>query len=74
MSEIVIYSRPSCSRCTEAENWLRSRDIVFVKRNVDNYREKLLKENPELKKLPIVEIDGKVIGTFEDLKEKMNGI
>jgi len=71
--KIVIYSRSGCSRCVSAEQYLNQRDISFSKEDIDKHRTRILRENPQIKKLPVVEVNEKVIGSYEELVNYIKG-
>lgn len=68
INSVVIYSRKGCSRCDAAEQLIESTDINYCVRSIDLHKQRLLKQNPELKKLPVIEINNKIIGSLEELQ------
>ena len=71
--KIVIYSRSGCSRCNNAELFLNKKEISFSKEDIDKHRTRILRENPQIKKLPVVEVNEKVIGSYEELVNYIKG-
>ena len=64
MRQIVLYSRPDCHLCDEARDVLESLleevdDVELTERNIDE-DDGLLRDY--LERIPVVELDGEVIG------------
>jgi len=68
---ITIYTRqdPPCSFCTRAKALLKSRDINFkeVRIGIDVTRESVIELFPNIKTIPIITVNGVVIGGYEQL-------
>lgn len=67
--KLVLYTRPTCSQCTQAKSFLQTKNIEYIEENIDVKKTELLKKYPSLRILPVVEYDGVVIGSLKELKE-----
>lgn len=65
MKNVVVYTSDTCSYCTLAKNYLRSKGIQFETRNVKNpvYRRELI--GMRLMGVPVIKIDDAVIVGFD---------
>ena len=72
MSKAVIWTKTYCPYCVNAKNLLQAKGIEYEERNIQEgewTREQLLEAVPGARTVPQIFIDGKLIGTFEHLKE-----
>ena len=69
---IEIYTRndPPCVYCESAKMFLDQREIKYKNHTVgeDLTREELLEQFPGIRTVPVVLIDGQVIGGFTEMK------
>ena len=67
----IVYSKEICPYCDMAKNLLKSKGIQFEEKvvGVNFTREELLEAVPNAKTVPQVVLDGKLIGSYEDLKK-----
>jgi glutaredoxin 3 len=70
----VIWSKPQCSYCDHAIALLQQKGIEFeVKKIGDGYtKEDLLEAVPDARSVPVIFLDGELIGGFTDLKVRLN--
>jgi glutaredoxin len=71
MSKAIVWTKTYCPYCVNAKNLLQSKGIEYEERNIqdgDWTREQLLEAVPGAKTVPQIFIDGKLIGTYEHLK------
>jgi len=71
-----IFTTEGCSSCTKAKNLLESYHIKYSTQRVDSYNDKKIYEliDPYTKKykfFPVIFNNGKFIGGYTDLKEKI---
>lgn len=69
MKEVKVYSTSYCPFCMKAKQLLKSKNIPFQEIDLTNdsaTREKLSKETG-WQTVPMIFIDGKLIGGFDDL-------
>jgi len=66
----IIWTKPGCPFCDMAKTFLNQRNISYEERNIGNgwTREQLLEAVPTAKTVPQIFINGKYIGTYENLK------
>ena len=77
MSNTVVWSKDHCPYCDMAKNLLKTRNIEFEDRNISRgewTKEQLLEAVPGARTVPQIFIDGKLVGTYEHLKEHFNQI
>jgi len=68
----TIYGGTSCSSCETAKNILGTKGIPFSYKNVDEDIEALeLVINNKFRSLPMITLDGELIGTLKDLQEHL---
>jgi glutaredoxin 3 len=67
--DVMIYSKPVCSFCTQAKNLLTIFGVAFNERVLDKdfTREWLLEQYSTARTFPVVVIDGMYIGGFDEL-------
>lgn len=71
MSNILIYSKPSCAFCDKAKTFLRMKNIEFTESVLgeDILTEDFTSLFPEVRTVPFVVIDGVKIGGYDKLVE-----
>jgi len=69
----IVWSKDSCSFCTQAKALLESQGIEYEERNMsrDWTREKLLEAVPTARTVPQIFIDEELVGGFNELKVKL---
>lgn len=69
--DITIYTLPVCPNCEELKNLLKSKNIKYITRDLedDNVRMELLMNSVTLVEAPIVEINGLYYNKDDTLKE-----
>ena len=74
MSNIVLYSKDSCSYCEQSKALLTVREIAFTELslNKDFTREEILQLFPTARTFPIITINGEYIGRYNQLLEKID--
>jgi len=72
---IDIYTRTDCSFCTSAKTFMQQKKMQYTEHLVgrDLTREELIEKFPQMKTLPIIVDDGRLIGGYTNLVEKYNG-
>jgi len=77
MTHVVIYTKTVCPYCTSAKSLFKNLGIQFEEINLDGndeLRAKLSSENNGFRTVPMIFIDGKFIGGFDDAnKLHING-
>jgi len=70
MAKVVIYTKDPCPYCVRAINMLNEKEISFEEIDLtDNFTEMdRIKNETGWRTMPIIMIDGKVIGGYSDLK------
>ena len=68
--KVKFYSRDNCSYCTMLRNLLEQKNIEYTefKLNVDFTREELLQLFPSAKTFPVVIVDDRYIGGYDNFK------
>jgi len=71
----VVWSKDSCPYCVQTKGLLKSKDIEFEERNIDQdwTREQLLEAVPTARTLPQIFVDDKLIGGFNELRRHLQG-
>jgi len=69
----IVWSKDSCSFCTQAKTLLESKGIEYEERNVsqDWTREQLLEAVPTARTLPQIFLDEELVGGFTELRKKL---
>jgi glutaredoxin len=69
----IVWSKDSCSFCTQAKALLESRGIEYEERNVSQNwtREQLLEAVPMARTLPQIFLDQEFVGGFTELRKKL---
>jgi len=68
---IIIYTLPICPNCDDLKNLLKSKDIKYITRDLedDDVRMELLMKSVTLVEAPIVDIDGEYYDKSGAIKE-----
>jgi glutaredoxin 3 len=71
----TVWSKYHCPYCDQAKALLTSKGIQFEEKKIgDGYtKEELLEAVPGARSVPVIFLDGELIGGFTDLKAKLNG-
>jgi glutaredoxin len=71
--KVVIWSKNGCTYCEKAKALLKSKDISFEERNINNgwTKEQLLEAVPNARTVPQIFFDNELVGGFEDLAKKL---
>jgi len=71
---IIVYSKPECSHCVRAANFLTAKKIDYtaLKLNVNFTREELIEQFPTARTFPVVVIDGVHIGGADQLIDRLS--
>ena len=66
MSQIKIYTTPTCTYCTMAKNWFRQQDIPFTEFNIarDLKRAEEVMRKTGQAGVPVIDVNGKMIVGF----------
>jgi glutaredoxin len=69
----IVWSKDSCSFCTQAKALLESKGIEYEERNVSQNwtREQLLEAVPTARTLPQIFLDQEFVGGFTELRKKL---
>ncbi len=70
MSDVTIYSTPTCGFCHMAKNWMKSKDIKYTEKDVsqDNEAAKEMVEKSGQMGVPVIDIDGDITVGFDKPK------
>lgn len=70
MTDIEIFTGPSCGYCTRAKALLATRGLPFRERDIsiETERAELVKRLPRARSIPQIFFDGSHIGGCEDLE------
>jgi len=70
MSEVIIYSTPTCTYCNAAKEFMRQHDVEFEEYDVSQDMEKAQRiiEATGQTGVPVIEIDGEFIIGFDKPK------
>lgn len=66
MKKVVVYSSDTCGYCTMAKDFLKSKGVEFVEKNVSNdmtARQELMKKG--FMGVPVIYVDDEVIHGFD---------
>ncbi|WGL59957.1 glutaredoxin [Pigmentibacter sp. JX0631] len=69
MTKVLIYTTTVCPYCNAAKNLFKSLNVEYEEINLDSdsdLRAKLSAENNGWRTVPMIFIDGKFIGGFDD--------
>ena len=69
----IVWSKDSCSFCTQAKALLESKGIEYEERNVSQNwtREQLLEAVPTARTLPQIFLGEELVGGFTELRKKL---
>jgi glutaredoxin len=69
----LIWSKNACTYCDQAKALLKSKNIFFEERNIDDNwtKKQLLESVPTARSLPQIFLDGEYVGGFTELKAKI---
>ncbi|MAJ57461.1 MAG: hypothetical protein CMI74_05255 [Candidatus Pelagibacter sp.] len=69
----IVWSKVPCGFCEAAKTLLKSKNIEFEERMIGKEwtMEQFLESVPGAKTVPQIILDGKLIGTYEDLKNHL---
>lgn len=69
----IVWSKNQCPYCDQAKALLTQRGIEFEERKIgDGYtKEDLLEAVPTARTVPQIFLDGKLIGGFTELRQKL---
>lgn len=76
-TKAIVWSKDYCPYCVNAKKLLDIKGIAYEERNISQgewTREQLLEAVPGARTVPQIFIDGKLIGTYDNLKEHFNQI
>lgn len=70
MAQIIMYKKNPCPYCDRAEALFKEKGVSYEKIDLTNDLDKLnrIKEETGWKTVPIIMIDGKLIGGYSDMK------
>ena len=70
MAKVIMYKKNPCPYCDRAEIFFKNRDIKIEIVDLTNNMDELnrIKTETGWKTVPIIMIDGKLIGGYNDLK------
>ncbi|MBD3379800.1 MAG: NrdH-redoxin [Candidatus Omnitrophica bacterium] len=76
MSEVKVYSSPTCPHCRQAKKFLEDNNIPFEDYDVTSDQEKAeeMKKKSGAMSVPVLDIDGDIIVGFNEseIKQKLN--
>ena len=71
-----IYSTKSCGYCVRAKSLLAANNLpfeeVYVDESAENFDE-MKNVAPNMKTVPVITLNGLLVGGFYELKEKVDG-
>ena len=69
-AEILIYSKVPCPYCVSAKSFLDQRELVYKEIDLTGQPDEIekMKEKTGWRTVPIILINGKLVGGFTDLK------
>jgi glutaredoxin-like YruB-family protein len=72
MSQVTIYSTPTCGFCHQAKEYFKEKNIQFTDFDVANDEKKAeeMIEKTGQTAVPVIDIDGQIVIGFD--KEKIN--
>lgn len=70
MAKVVIYTKDPCPYCVRAINFLNAKGVPFQEIDLTGQDEKIsqIKKETGWATVPIILIDGKLIGGYTDIK------
>jgi len=67
MSDVKVYSTPTCPYCKKAKEWLDSNGIKYENIDVSSnakYADEMIKKSGQ-RGVPVIDIDGKIIVGYD---------
>ena len=73
---IELITKDDCSLCQKAKNLLEINHMEFSEKKIgiDVDRDTVLRDNPGIKMLPVVYVNGNYIGGVDELSRYVNGL
>ena len=70
MAKVVVYSKVPCPYCVRAKSFLEEKEIPFEEFDLTDKPEEIekIKNETGWRTVPIIMINGKLIGGYTDLK------
>lgn len=70
----IIYTKTTCSFCIKAKELLKDKQLEYVEKNIElpEYRAELLSIYPNVKTVPQIYLEGKLIGGYDSLVNFFN--
>lgn len=67
VKQVIVYSAPWCGFCHAAKQYLKSIDVDFVEKDVDENREYATEavEKSGQMGIPVIDIDGNIVVGFD---------
>lgn len=71
MANVLIYSKDPCPYCVAAKRFLTEKNVAFEEKDLTNDPEEMLRLKDETgwRTFPMIFINGKLIGGYQDIKE-----
>lgn len=69
---VRVFSTPACPACRDAKNFLKESDVEFEEVDVaeDKLSAMLLVQRTGQRRVPVIEVDGKLIVGFDEVAVK----
>ena len=69
----IVWSRDQCAYCEQAKNLLKSQNIQYEERNINDGwdKEDLLAAVPNARTLPQIFLDEELVGGFNELRKRL---
>lgn len=73
---IDIYTKEDCSFCAQAKSFMQKKNLEYKEHLIgrDLTREELIEKFPQMRTVPIILVDGKLIGGYINLVERYTGV
>jgi glutaredoxin-like YruB-family protein len=70
MSQVLIYSTPTCPYCHQAKDYFKEKNIQFTDYNVgeDQVKAEEMVEKSGQMGVPVIDIDGEIVVGFDKMK------
>jgi glutaredoxin 3 len=70
----TIYTKTTCSFCVAAKELLKDKQLEYVEKNIEipKYRAELLSMYPDVKTVPQIYLEEKLIGGYDSLVNFFN--
>jgi glutaredoxin 3 len=70
----TVYTKSNCPNCVKAKALLSNKGLEYTEQiiGVDLTRELVIEMFPGVKAVPIIKLDDKLIGGYDDLKKLFN--